>query len=73
MKKRKDESLIGKIFFKTYKVKKMLGEGSFGKIYNVYNINTKEEFAVKLVSKNNNSIMINLIIFRKKKILQKVF
>ena len=51
----------------------MLGEGSFGKIYNVYNINTKEEFAVKLVSKNNNSIMINLIIFRKKKILQKVF
>jgi serine/threonine protein kinase len=73
MEKRKDESLIGKIFFKTYKVKKMLGEGSFGKIYNVYNINTKEEFAVKLVSKNNNSIMINLIIFRKKKILQKVF
>jgi serine/threonine protein kinase len=73
MEKRKDESLIGKIFFKTYKVKKMLGEGSFGKIYNVYNINTKEEFAVKLVSINNNSIMINLIIFRKKKILQKVF
>ena len=73
MEKRKDESLIGKIFFKTYKVKKMLGEGSFGKIYNVYNINTKEEFAVKLVSKNNNSIMINIIIFRKKKILQKVF
>jgi serine/threonine protein kinase len=61
MEKRKDESLIGKIFFKTYKVKKMLGEGSFGKIYNVYNINTKEEFAVKLVSKNNNSIMINHI------------
>ena len=61
MEKRRDDPLIGKIFFKTYKVKKMLGEGSFGKIYNAYDINTKEEFAVKLVSKNNNSIMINHI------------
>ena len=51
MEKRKDDPLIGKVFFKTYKVKKMLGEGSFGKIYCAYNINTKEEFAIKLVCK----------------------
>ena len=50
MEKKKD-SLIGKIFFKTYKVKKMLGEGSFGKIYIVYDIKTKEEYAAKLVCK----------------------
>ena len=50
MEKKKD-SLIGKIFFKIYKVKKMLGEGSFGKIYIAYDINTKEEYAVKLVCK----------------------
>ena len=49
MEKRRDDPLIGKVFFKTYKVKKMLGEGSFGKIYSAININTKEEFAVKLV------------------------
>ena len=39
------------IVFKKYKVKKKLGEGSFGKIYTSYDINTKEEFAVKLVCK----------------------
>jgi len=47
----KKDSLIGKIFFKTYKIKKMLGEGSFGKIYVAYDINSKEEYAVKLVCK----------------------
>ena len=51
MEKRRDDPLIGKIFFKKYKVKKKLGEGSFGKIYTSYDINTKEEFAVKLVCK----------------------
>ena len=49
MEKRRDDPLIGRIFIKTYKVKRMLGEGSFGKIYSAYNIDTKEEFAVKLV------------------------
>ena len=52
MEKRRDDPLIGKIFFKTYKVRKMLGEGSFGKIYNAYDIKTKEEYAVKLVRKS---------------------
>jgi serine/threonine protein kinase len=51
MEKRKDDPLIGKIFFKKFKVKKKLGEGSFGKIYTAINLATKEEYAVKLVSK----------------------
>ena len=48
----KKDSLIGKIFFKTYKVKKMLGKGSFGEIYLAYSIKTKEECAIKLVCLN---------------------
>jgi len=45
---KKKESLIGKILFKTYKISKMLGEGSFGQIYVAYDLKTKEEYAVKL-------------------------
>ena len=64
---RKKDPLIGKIFFKTYKVRKMLGEGSFGKIYIAYDIKTKEEYAVKLVCKiNNKTKLIIFILFRKK-------
>ncbi len=44
----KQDRLLGKILFKHYKLKKKIGEGSFGKIYIASNINTKEEFAVKL-------------------------
>ena len=43
------DSFSGKVFFNKYKVQTKLGEGSFGKIYSAYNIDTKEEFAVKLV------------------------
>ena len=50
MEKEKD-TLIGKLFFKTYKISKKLGEGSFGQIYVAYDIKTKEEYAVKLVCK----------------------
>ena len=50
MEKEKDP-LIGKVFFKTYKINKKLGEGSFGQIYVAYDIKTKEEYAVKLVCK----------------------
>ena len=50
MEKEKDP-LIGKVFFKTYKISKKLGEGSFGQIYVAYDIKTKEEYAVKLVCK----------------------
>ena len=47
---KKNDPLIGKIFFKSFKVKKMLGEGSFGKIYLAINLKDKEECAVKLVT-----------------------
>ena len=56
MDKKRDDPLIGKIFFKTFKVRKMLGEGSFGKIYIAINLKDKEECAVKLVT-----IFINII------------
>ena len=43
------------IFFKNYKLKTKIGEGSFGKIYIATNINTKEECAVKLEVNNPSS------------------
>ena len=48
----KQDRLLGKILFKHYKLKKKIGEGSFGKIYIAININSKEEFAVKLEKKD---------------------
>ena len=45
--------LIGKIIFKHYKLRKKIGEGSFGKIYIASDTNSKEEYAVKMVSKIN--------------------
>ena len=47
-----EDQLIGKILFKHYKLKKKIGEGSFGRIYIGVNIDTKEEYAIKLVRKN---------------------
>ena len=46
------DRLIGKLLFKLYRIKKKLGEGSFGKVYIAANIKTNELYAVKLVSKN---------------------
>jgi len=48
MENKRDEHLIGKILFKHYKLRKKIGEGSFGKIYIATDIHTKEEYAVKL-------------------------
>ena len=48
-----EDPLIGKILFKHYKLKKKIGEGSFGRIYVGVNMDTKEEYAIKLVRKNN--------------------
>ena len=48
---RHEERYLGKILFKHYKLKKKIGEGSFGKIYIAIHIDTKEEYAIKLVSK----------------------
>ena len=46
-----EDKLLGKILFKHFKLRKKIGEGSFGKIYIATDIHTKEEYAVKLVSK----------------------
>ena len=48
---RHEDRYLGKILFKHYKLKKKIGEGSFGKIYIAIHIETKEEYAIKLVSK----------------------
>lgn len=37
-----------KIYFSKYKPEKKIGEGSFGKIYSAININTNENFALKM-------------------------
>ena len=44
------DHFIGKIIFKSYLIKKKLGEGSFGKVYVISNIKTNELFAAKFVS-----------------------
>ena len=46
------DKLVGKLLFKLYRIKKKLGEGSFGKVYIACNIQTNHQYAVKLVSKN---------------------
>ena len=45
-----NDRLIGKIFFKSFKLKKKIGEGSFGKIYIAVNLENKVDYAVKIVS-----------------------
>ena len=44
MEHRHEDRLLGKIIFKSYKLKTKIGEGSFGKIYTAININA---FAIK--------------------------
>ena len=51
MKENHKDKLLGKIIFNTFKIKKKLGEGSFGKVYIISNIKTKELYAAKLVNK----------------------
>ena len=46
-----EDRLIGRYIFKEYRIKKKLGEGSFGKVYTASNIKTNELYAIKLVSK----------------------
>ena len=49
---RHEDKLLGKFLFKHYKLKKKIGEGSFGRIYIGVNTDTKEEYAIKLVRIN---------------------
>ena len=64
MKTNEKDKLLGKIIFNTYKIKKKLGEGSFGKVYVISNLKTKELFAAKLVN-NYIYFLIFLTSFRK--------
>ena len=58
------DKLLGKIIFNSFKIKKKLGEGSFGKVYVISNLKTKELFAAKLVNKKY--IIFNILLtFRK--------
>lgn len=41
-----------KIYFSKYKPEKKIGEGSFGKIYSAININTNENFALKMENRD---------------------
>ena len=54
------DKFIGKIIFKSYKIKKKLGEGSFGKVYVISNIKTNELYAAKFVSKKSINFFIKI-------------
>ena len=58
MEHRHEDRLLGKIIFKSYKLKTKIGEGSFGKIYTAININSKEEFAVKLEQRESSRSLL---------------
>jgi serine/threonine protein kinase len=65
MEKNQVDRLIGRILFKLFRIKKKLGEGSFGKVYIVNNIETNDLYAVKLVSKNEHLILTTFKYYRK--------
>ena len=46
------EKLINKILFGKYKIKDLLGLGSFGDVYSATNIKTNKQYAVKIESKS---------------------
>jgi serine/threonine protein kinase len=73
MEDRDDDRLIGRFLFKEYRLKKKLGEGSFGKVYIASNIKTSELYAIKLVSKILFLILTFLKKNRRKKLSKIVF
>ena len=65
MEKNQVDRLIGRILFKLFRIKKKLGEGTFGKKYIKNNIETNDLYAVKLVSKNEHLILTAFKYYRK--------
>ena len=45
------DDIIGKIYFKKYKVSKKLGQGSFGAVFKGTNTSNNEDIAFKFVRK----------------------
>ena len=62
MERQNEDHLIGKILFKHYKIRKKIGEGSFGMIYIALNIDAKEkeEYAVKLENKDLSKSLLEI-------------
>ena len=46
-----EDHLINHLILDEYRIKKKLGEGTFGKVYIASNTKTGEKFAAKIVSK----------------------
>ncbi len=46
---RHEDRYLGKILFKHYKLKKKIGDGYFGKKYIAIHIETKKEYAIKII------------------------
>ena len=46
-----EDLLINHLILDEYRIKKKLGEGTFGKVYIALNINTREKITAKIVSK----------------------
>jgi serine/threonine protein kinase len=42
--------IIGRVFFNKFKVVKKIGQGSFGQVYQGYNIKNDESVALKFVN-----------------------
>ena len=61
MEEDEEENLINHLILNEYRIKKKLGEGTFGKVYIASNTKTGEKFAAKIVSKNNCKIIIYLL------------
>ncbi len=53
-----NDELENKIIFGKYKLLKKIGEGSFGKIFHSINVNTKQEYALKLENRSENESIL---------------
>jgi len=54
------DPFIGKTIYKSYLIKKKLGEGSFGKVYVIANVKTNELFAAKFEKRDNKNELLDI-------------